>query len=72
MAFLKTALEMARTAVYSLHKSSTRDVSSNHHDIVNLKFMTVFLNICCEYRLPKYVFLLTFLNIWRLETDFSL
>uniref|UniRef100_A0A673TYL5 Methyltransferase like 5 n=1 Tax=Suricata suricatta TaxID=37032 RepID=A0A673TYL5_SURSU len=25
MAFLKTALEMARTAVYSLHKSSTRD-----------------------------------------------
>uniref|UniRef100_A0A2K6QP95 Methyltransferase-like protein 5 n=1 Tax=Rhinopithecus roxellana TaxID=61622 RepID=A0A2K6QP95_RHIRO len=25
MAFLKTALEMARTAVYSLHKSSTRE-----------------------------------------------
>jgi len=41
MAFLKTALEMARTAVYSLHKSSTRDVSSNHHDITS-KFMTVF------------------------------
>uniref|UniRef100_A0A2K6KQZ1 Methyltransferase-like protein 5 n=2 Tax=Rhinopithecus bieti TaxID=61621 RepID=A0A2K6KQZ1_RHIBE len=26
MAFLKTALEMARTAVYSLHKSSTREL----------------------------------------------
>ncbi|KAB0402286.1 hypothetical protein E2I00_014111 [Balaenoptera physalus] len=25
MAFRKTALEMARTAVYSLHKSSTRE-----------------------------------------------
>uniref|UniRef100_A0A8C0XRD4 Methyltransferase-like protein 5 n=1 Tax=Castor canadensis TaxID=51338 RepID=A0A8C0XRD4_CASCN len=25
MAFVKTALEMARTAVYSLHKSSTRE-----------------------------------------------
>uniref|UniRef100_A0A2R8MZZ6 Methyltransferase 5, N6-adenosine n=1 Tax=Callithrix jacchus TaxID=9483 RepID=A0A2R8MZZ6_CALJA len=25
MTFLKTALEMARTAVYSLHKSSTRE-----------------------------------------------
>uniref|UniRef100_A0A4X1VFB3 Methyltransferase 5, N6-adenosine n=2 Tax=Suina TaxID=35497 RepID=A0A4X1VFB3_PIG len=25
IAFLKTALEMARTAVYSLHKSSTRE-----------------------------------------------
>lgn len=39
MAFLKTALEMARTAVYSLHKSSTRDVSSNHF---TSKFMTAF------------------------------
>ncbi|XP_058520592.1 rRNA N6-adenosine-methyltransferase METTL5 isoform X2 [Ochotona princeps] len=34
MAFLKTALEMARTAVYSLHKSSTResfDMIYRHH-----------------------------------------
>ncbi|XP_006935411.2 rRNA N6-adenosine-methyltransferase METTL5 isoform X3 [Felis catus] len=34
MAFLKTALEMARTAVYSLHKSSTRascDMTCQHH-----------------------------------------
>ncbi|XP_078183560.1 rRNA N(6)-adenosine-methyltransferase METTL5 isoform X7 [Callithrix jacchus] len=34
MTFLKTALEMARTAVYSLHKSSTResfDMTCRHH-----------------------------------------
>ena len=39
MAFLKTALEMARTAVYSLHKSSTREVSSNHHNILCYLFL---------------------------------
>nr|XP_023478867.1 methyltransferase-like protein 5 isoform X2 [Equus caballus] len=31
MAFLKTALEMARTAVYSLHKSSTREICSGRN-----------------------------------------
>lgn len=33
MVFLKVALQMARTAVYSLHKTSTRQVSSQFQQV---------------------------------------
>nr|XP_031534240.1 methyltransferase-like protein 5 isoform X1 [Vicugna pacos] len=44
MAFLKTALEMARTTVYSLHKSSTREVLATLHQasLISAIFPTPF------------------------------
>ncbi|XP_012506255.1 PREDICTED: methyltransferase-like protein 5 [Propithecus coquereli] len=45
MAFLKTALEMARTAVYSLHKSSTRE-----HILKKAAEWKIKINIIAELR----------------------
>ncbi len=43
MLFLQTAISMASTAVYSLHKTSTRDVSfhitSSFHSYISVIFM---------------------------------
>lgn len=57
MTFLKTAISMAKTAVYSLHKTSTREVSPRilKFDSVSYSYLEVhFFDFACVLHFPLY------------------